>query len=81
MNLPNHTFRELLGKRILSIETPQGFVHVVDDQVFRHESDAVRAIKRLPRTVIDTPDGPKEIADGPVSQEELLVTEPVEVKE
>ena len=42
---PHVTFRELLGHRIYSVETPAGFVHFVAAEIFAHESEAVRAVK------------------------------------
>ena len=47
--MPNMTFVDVHGGRIVSVETPHGFVHVCDQQVFAHVSDAVRYLRaKLP---------------------------------
>lgn len=66
---PNITFRDLLGQRIFGIETPVGFVYLVGEKTFKHESDAVRYIKGETNPVVEA------------MEAEAVVEEPVEVKE
>lgn len=53
MNNPHVTFSDAHGKRIYSIETPVGFVHVVADQLFEFESDAMRFVKGRVNPVVE----------------------------
>lgn len=72
---PNVTFFDVLGKRIYSIETPDGFVHLCDKLVFEHVSDALRYIKgEQPNPVIAA-------MDLEAISDELTVTDPVVVEE
>ena len=52
---PFVTFTEAHGgKRIYSIETQAGVVHVIADQVFEHLSEAVAVVKdRVPNPVVE----------------------------
>lgn len=56
MSNPHVTFRDLLGQRIYSVETPAGFVHFVAKEIFQHESEAVRAIKGVVNPVVEAMD-------------------------
>lgn len=44
----NLTFFDYQGQRIYSFETPEGFMHVCNKQVFQNVSDAIRHIKGEP---------------------------------
>lgn len=68
---PHVTFRDLLGSRIYGIETPGGFVYVVANEIFMHESEAVRSIKS---------DAPNPVIEA-MEAEEISVADPVEIKE
>jgi hypothetical protein len=83
MNI-NGTFFDFMGKRIFSIETPDGFVHFCDRQVFENVSDALRYIKgeQPPLDDSDAVKAFKELWNNTTpAPEELAVSDPVEVKE
>lgn len=91
MSNPHVTFRDLLGQRIYSVETPAGFVHFVATEIFEHESEAVRAIKGVENPVVAAmAEQAKDavIAQGDVSapeddrvEAEIEVAEPVKIEE
>lgn len=66
---PNITFRDLLGQRIYGIETPTGFVYLVGEKTFKHESDAVRYIRGESNPVVEAMEA--EAADTDAAEPEV----------
>lgn len=67
---PFVTFTDAHGGRIYSVETSAGVVHVVADAVYAHLSDAMRVVKGRVNPVV-----------AAMIEEEISVTDPVELKE
>jgi len=66
---PHVTFRDYLGKRIFSIETPAGFVHVVASEIFAHSSEATASIRGEENPVLKAMENEIQVS-GEVTVEE-----------
>lgn len=77
----NATFFDVHGKRIFSIETPEGFVHLCDDRQFDHVSDALRYVKSLRSEDDEKITLTYDVAAPTWEGQFTTVTDPVEVQD